>query len=206
LAEARRLFVEQLGGTLETVAREAKVQVEFDPEVVERYRLLGYENRDIADRDFRNDKVDAGEIGAGHAVTALYEIKLSGEATSQAESPSLAETRLGEVRLRYRPTVDGEFVEWSEPILRRHVLGPWRGMESSTRLAALVAEFAEILRESYWAKDSTFEGLLAQLEKLEDAASRFEDDRSFAELKDLVTRAAQLEERRAMAPLGRVEP
>ena len=76
MQEAERLFVDELTGTLQTIAKDAKIQVEFNPEVVERYRLLGYENRDVADDDFRNDEVDAGEIGAGHSVTALYEIEL----------------------------------------------------------------------------------------------------------------------------------
>lgn len=74
-AEARRIFVEQLGGTLEVVAQDVKVQVEWNPRAVRTYRLVGYENRAVADEDFRNDHVDAGEIGAGHAVTALYEIE-----------------------------------------------------------------------------------------------------------------------------------
>ena len=77
LAEARRLFVENLTGTLQYIAQDAKIQVEFDAETVRSYRLLGYENRDVADEDFRNDEVDAGEVGAGHTVTALYEIKIN---------------------------------------------------------------------------------------------------------------------------------
>ena len=77
LDEARRVFVENLTGTLQTVAKDAKVQVEFDPADGRRASAsLGYENRDVADRDFRNDTVDAGEIGAGHTVTALYEVRL----------------------------------------------------------------------------------------------------------------------------------
>src|SRR5690606_24280458 len=79
--QARRVFQEQLGGTLEVVAKDVKIQVEFDPDAVARYRLIGYENRDVADDDFRNDRVDAGEIGAGHTVTALYEIELAGDRT-----------------------------------------------------------------------------------------------------------------------------
>jgi Ca-activated chloride channel family protein len=76
MREAKRIFGDELTGTLEVVAQDAKVQVEFDPALVKSYRLLGYENRAIADHDFRNDSVDAGEIGAGHQVTALYEVEL----------------------------------------------------------------------------------------------------------------------------------
>ena len=75
--EAERVFKENLTGLLQTIAREVKVQVEFDTRTVKRWRLLGYENRDVADRDFRNDAVDAGEVGSGHQVTALYELKLA---------------------------------------------------------------------------------------------------------------------------------
>lgn len=74
--EADRVFGDKLTSLLEVVAKDAKIQVEFNPDRVAEYRLLGYENRAIADRDFRNDRVDAGEVGAGHAVTALYEITL----------------------------------------------------------------------------------------------------------------------------------
>src|SRR5512141_1874376 len=80
MREAKRLFVDKLTSTLQTIAMDAKVQVDFNPEVVMRYRLVGFENRAIADEDFRDNTVDAGEIGAGHSVTALYEIKLYPEA------------------------------------------------------------------------------------------------------------------------------
>ena len=76
IGQAQRVFVENLTGMLQVIAKDAKVQVEFNPEVVSRYRLIGYENRRVADQDFRVDTVDAGEVGAGHAVTALHELKL----------------------------------------------------------------------------------------------------------------------------------
>ena len=74
--EARKLFIDEITGTLQTIALDAKVQVDFNPDVVKSYRLVGYENRAIADDEFRDNEVDAGEIGAGHTVTALYEVKL----------------------------------------------------------------------------------------------------------------------------------
>jgi len=74
LAEAEKLFVDDLTSTLQAIALDAKVQVGFNSEVVAYYRLIGYENRDVADQDFRNDAVDAGEIGAGHSATALYAV------------------------------------------------------------------------------------------------------------------------------------
>ncbi len=72
--EAQKVLVEETGGTLDTIAKDVKIQVEFNPAVVSEYRLIGYETRALNREDFNNDKVDAGEIGAGHTVTALYEI------------------------------------------------------------------------------------------------------------------------------------
>ena len=102
LDEARDIFVENLTGTLQNIAKDAKVQVEFNPGVVQSYRLLGYENREVADQDFRNDAVDAGEVGAGHSVTALYEVKLH-----QGQSGSV-----GTVRLRYEDPDNGQVTEF----------------------------------------------------------------------------------------------
>src|SRR5687767_5202560 len=82
LSAAKRVFQEQLGLTLEVVAKDVKLQVDWNADAVARYRLIGYENRDVADADFRNDRVDAGEIGAGHQVTALYEVELAGRKES----------------------------------------------------------------------------------------------------------------------------
>ena len=92
--EARRIFVEGLTGTLQVIAREVKIQVEFNPERVRSYRLIGYENRAVADRDFRNDRVDGGEMGAGHTVTAVYELKMWEGA--EADLP------IGWFRVRYK--------------------------------------------------------------------------------------------------------
>lgn len=75
LNEARKVLVDELSSTLLTIAKDVKVQIEFNPALVSEYRLIGYENRALAREDFNNDKVDAGEIGAGHTVTALYELR-----------------------------------------------------------------------------------------------------------------------------------
>ena len=108
LTEARRIFSENLVGTLQVIAKDAKVQVDFNPEVVSRYRLLGYENRRVADEDFRNDAVDAGEVGAGHSVTALYELKLRDD----------ADGALATVMLRYEDPDTGEVSELSREFQR----------------------------------------------------------------------------------------
>jgi Ca-activated chloride channel family protein len=95
LDEARKLFVDDLTATLQVIALDAKVQVDFNSDVVAYYRLIGYENRDVADQDFRNDAVDAGEIGAGHSVTALYAVTFRPNANGRIATVQVA---LGESR------------------------------------------------------------------------------------------------------------
>ncbi|MEM9291640.1 MAG: von Willebrand factor type A domain-containing protein [Acidobacteriota bacterium] len=181
LDDAHRLFVEELTGTLQTIAAEARAQVEFDPQHVERWRLLGYENRDIADRDFRNDSIDAGEIGAGHTVTALYEVKLSDDARRG--------DRLGTVRLRYRNPETERFEEIQQPIRGRDIASSFRAASPSLRLAAVAGEFAEILRRSYWARGSDLGLLLREGQAL---AADNPRSRDLAELNEQLARALRL--------------
>ncbi|NNE08056.1 MAG: DUF3520 domain-containing protein [Gemmatimonadetes bacterium] len=145
LREARRVFVENVTGTLQTIAQQVKAQVEFNDDVVRRYRLLGYENRDVADKDFRNDAVDAGEIGAGHEVTALFEIKLEKRARDRG--------RIATVRVRHEDPVTFEITERKRDVDLREAHQRFEAADPTFRLDAAVAEFAEILRHSYWAKD-----------------------------------------------------
>ena len=142
------MFGEQLDGTLQVIAKDVKIQVEFDPDKIPEYRLIGYENRDIADKDFRNDKVDAGEIGAGHTVTALYEVKVNRDAMKG---------RLATVRIRAKKP-DGYKADEQEFHLRDADVRT-RLSESSKdfQFAASVAAFAEILRGSPYAKDISLE-------------------------------------------------
>lgn len=138
LAAANKVFVEQLGATLEVVAKDAKLQVELDPALVARYRLVGYENRDVADHDFRNDRVDAGEIGAGHQVTALYELELTA-AGKQAGAP------LGGVRIRHKAPRGERATEAAFPM----VGGPAASFARASadfRFAFAAAAFADVLR------------------------------------------------------------
>ena len=136
--EAEELFGEGLTSTLQTVARDARVQVEFRPEAVTRYRLLGYENRAMADDDFRDPAVDAGEVGAGHSVTALYEVELG--------SPE--DGFLGTVRLRWLDPDSGAEQQLARDIELGDVGRDFGSANAGFRLAATVAAFAEILRES----------------------------------------------------------
>lgn len=184
--EARRVLVEELEGTLETIAKDAKVQVAFNPEVVDRWRLLGYENRDIADEKFRDDTVDAGEIGAGHSVTALYEVKLKPGAGGRGDRP------VANLHLRWRSEQTGRVREESK-LLRLSQLAPsWERATPALRLASVVAELAEILRGSYWARGSSLDELFrrAQVVAAEQRDSRRAQD--VAELVSLIGKVARL--------------
>ncbi len=149
LSEAQRIFVDDLTGTLQVIARDAKVQVEFNPETVSRYRLLGYENRDVADEDFRDDEVDAGEIGAGHSVTALYELKLR----------EGVEGKLGTVYMRYEDVGLTEVVEINREFQYEELETSFEEAPPTFQLSAVVAEFAEVLRGSYWAREGSLQAV-----------------------------------------------
>lgn len=153
--EARKVFVQEFGGTLFTVAKDVKIQVEFNPAKVQAYRLLGYENRLLSREDFADDKKDAGEIGAGHAVTALYEVVPVG-ATPLAQSddsltyqhvavrPSARRSpELLTVRLRYKDPAGARSRLLTTPVVDRGSTG-----SSDLRFASAVAAFAMLLRNS----------------------------------------------------------
>ncbi|MBL8952999.1 MAG: von Willebrand factor type A domain-containing protein [Myxococcaceae bacterium] len=182
LDEARRIFVEQLTGTLEVIAKDVKLQLEFNPEAVERYRLLGFENRSLKKEDFANDKVDAGELGAGHSVTAIYEVKL------KSRSPKFFAT----FRARYKQPQGGQsaLVEKALPMeVVRDSLG---GATGPTRMSLVAAGFAEKLRGSYWARNLSWDDLLATWELLPPA---LKDRQQSKELRDLILTAKRLDHR-----------
>ena len=139
-AEAERLFGSELASTLEVIAADVKIQVEFDPSAVARYRLVGYENRVLDNEDFEDDAVDAGEIGPGHTVTAYYELELLDQASETA--------LLSTVRLRYK----SQYGEGSKALERdlklNGVVESFDGASEGFRFGAAVVEFAEILRGS----------------------------------------------------------
>lgn len=157
--EARRIFVDELTGTLQTIAFDAKVQVDFNLETVRSYRLIGYENRAVDDDDFRNDETDAGEIGAGHSVTALYEIKLEREA-DENEASFDADEVLATVYVRYQDAETEEVSEISQVLSFGDLHERFDDSSPSFQLAAAVAEYAEVLRESYWAQESNLDSVL----------------------------------------------
>ena len=147
LTEAWKSFVDNLTSTLQVIARDAKIQVSFNPDVVHSYRLIGYENRDVADRDFRNDSVDAGEVGAGHSVTALYELRLH----ERADGP------IAKVHVRYEDPDSQRIFEVDRNFNINDLHGHFESASPRFQLAATVAQYAEVLRESYWAQHTTID-------------------------------------------------
>jgi Ca-activated chloride channel family protein len=179
LEAARRIFVENLTGTLQVIAKDAKIQVDFNPAVVGAYRLLGYENRDIADRDFRNDRVDAGEVGAGHSVTALYEIVPTGQGQGTALT----------VQVRYADPASGEVHELTQPFASDQFGAQFDSAAPELQLAVAVAAFAEQLRGSGYAEGHS---LTEVLEIVQELAPRMASDADVQELLRLVGQAKEL--------------
>jgi Ca-activated chloride channel family protein len=149
LDEGRRVLVDEMSATLMTIAKDVKIQVEFNPGVVAEYRLIGYEKRVLAREDFNNDAVDAGEIGAGANVTALYEITLKGAPGARIDplryGSDAAASKGGELaflRLRYKAPDGGASKLIEEPLSARAAAAP----SERLRFAAAVAAFAENLR------------------------------------------------------------
>jgi len=171
LEEARELFVEGLTGTLQAVALDAKVQVTFDPDVVAEYRLLGYENRAIADDEFRDTGVDAGAIGAGHAVTALYAIRLRDD---RGESRDL-----GRVRLRWTEPGDREESRLSRDITSGDLDRSFRDTDETFKLDSIVAAAAEVLRESPYAEGYDLRDVLEVADEWADDLPRTDQVREF---------------------------
>jgi len=181
ISEARRLFIDEITGTLQTIALDAKVQVEFDPEVVTRYRLVGFENRAVADDQFRDNSVDAGEIGAGHTVTALYEVKLSPNAHG----------KIATVYLRWEDPDTHQITELSQDFSASEMASDFRETDPYFQRAVVVAEYAEILKESYWAKDGSLSDVYKESERI--AEYLYRDD-VMDEFVDLVREARRLKD------------
>ncbi|MBK9780844.1 MAG: DUF3520 domain-containing protein [Anaerolineales bacterium] len=177
--EARKLFIDEITGTLQTIAMDAKVQVEFNPEVVKNYRLVGYENRAVDDDEFRDNSVDAGEIGAGHSVTALYEVKLYPDAFG----------KIATVYMRWQDPDTNQVVEISQDYFAEQIERDFRETDPYFQRAVIVAEYAEILKGSYWAEDSSLNDVYDEARRLEDYLYR---DDEMEEFVDLVKQATRL--------------
>jgi Ca-activated chloride channel family protein len=175
-SQAKRVFGEQLMGTLQVIAKDVKIQVEFNPEAVKRYRLVGYENRHIADKDFRNDKVDAGEIGTGHTVTAIYEIETTG-----------ASQRWATARVRWKKPDQDQARELAFELNGKSAPAKFDSASPNLKRALVAAALAENLRGSTHRKTWTLKktALLAH-------SALSSDDRDEAELLELIDRVVKL--------------
>jgi Ca-activated chloride channel family protein len=163
--EARKVLVDEMNSTLLTIAKDVKIQVEFNPDLVAEYRLLGYENRALKREDFNNDKVDAGEIGAGHTVTALYELILnqsnnpyleplryqqtSGKSITKPQDKPFSD-ELALVKLRYKP-IGSEKSQLSTQTVLAKQITDFNQQSDDFRFASSVVGFAHLLKQSdYW--------------------------------------------------------
>ena len=194
LLEARRVFVEQMGATLLTVAKDVKLQVEFNPVQVKAYRLLGYENRRLRDEEFNDDARDAGDLGAGHSVTALYEVIPAGSDEpvpgvdplryqQTALRADVAASEVLTVKLRYKRPEESE-----SRLFARALLTPGadaREPSDNFRFAAAVAEFGLLLRNSRYMGDTDYD---LAYERARDALGDDEDGRR-SELLSLIRTA-----------------
>ncbi|MCM1299082.1 MAG: VWA domain-containing protein [Firmicutes bacterium] len=178
LNEAKRVLIEEKGATFFTVAKDVKFQVEFNPDTVKGYRLIGYENRMLENSDFTDDTKDAGELGAGHSVTVLYEVALAGSAQEVKEydleyssQSGAGSTDICKISTRYKPI-------GSEESIQEDTAVPQEKLEESLSddfyFAAAVAEFGMILRNSEYKGTADYDSVLELAEH--------RDDKEFAEL------------------------
>ena len=185
--EAKKVLVDEMGGTLVTVAKDVKIQVEFNPAQVAGYRLIGYENRLLEAEDFDNDKVDAGEIGSGHSVTALYEIIPAGGATGerplkyQTAGETTGSSELLTVNIRYKAPNGDKSRLLDYPV---EAAVYQEEMSENLMFAAAVAEFGMVLRDSDYKGTADFSGVM----ELAESCIRLDTDdykKEFLELAEL---------------------
>lgn len=167
IQEARKVFISEFGGTLFTIAKDVKFQLEFNPKQVKSYRLVGYENRLLSDEDFNDDTKDAGEMGAGHTVTALYEIIPAG---AESETPSVDPLKYQDskpvsgkysdelltIKLRYKESNGGNSKLLEQPVKNKVV----KNTSDDFRFSAAVASFGMLLRKSQFMGNTTTKSVL----------------------------------------------
>lgn len=199
-SEAEKVFSKELRANLFTIAKDVKIQIEFNPLKVEAYRLIGYENRLLSKEDFNNDRKDAGELGAGHTVTALYEIVPKGKSYKKASvyplkyqqtelSASSGSNELMTIKLRYKPIKSDESKLITDVISSDDINSVHPS--DDFRFAASVAEFGMLLRKSEYAGDASFDSAL----KLAKNAIRSEDQNEKKEFLELIEKAETLTEK-----------
>jgi Ca-activated chloride channel homolog len=172
--EAEKVFVKELRANMFTIAKDVKIQIEFNPEKVQSYRLIGYENRVLASEDFNNDKKDAGELGAGHTVTALYEIVPKGSTSpagsvdplkyQQTTSSGKAKTsEMLTIKFRYKP-INSE----DSKLIVKTVTDQYGNLNNASadfRFSVAVAGFGMLLRQSQFKGNATYSSVLDLAEK-----------------------------------------
>ena len=178
LSEARKVLVEEAASTLFTIAKDVKVQVEFNPALVQEYRLIGYETRHLNREDFNNDKVDAGEIGAGHTVTAIYEITPVGakpmvdDLRYQKPAPSVIEEKRVQtpavegngdeyafLKMRYKRPDENTSILMTRPITKADEKS-FESLPDDLRLANAVAGFSQLLKVSKFVGNLTYDQVI----------------------------------------------
>lgn len=201
LREAKKVLVDQMAGTLFTIAKDVKIQVEFNPAVVAEYRLIGYENRALNREDFNNDKVDAGDIGAGHSVTALYEVTLTNSQARRLEplryapvsdSVDPAKNEIAEIRLRYKlpEQEDSRLIKRVIPV--HELRTALTATTNNFRFAAAVAAFGQVLRDGKYTEQFNYQ----QIERLAHSAMESDMRGYRSEFVQLISMASALDFRR----------
>ena len=186
--EARRIFGANIVSLLALAARDAKIQVEFNPDTVLSYRLLGFENRDVADEDFRDNTVDAGEVGLGQSSTALYELELTRRGRERGDRDWLATATL-----RYQRPRRGSITEIEASVSEADIARSFASSSPHFRLAAVAAEFAEVLRRSPFVeyRDADMGLLSEEAWYVADDLRRDADAEELAQLIDTARRASR---------------
>lgn len=192
LSEAKKVLVDDMNGTLFAIAKDVKIQVEFNPAVVGEYRLIGYENRMLKREDFRNDKVDAGEIGAGHTVTAIYEVALKdGKGLrmrplrygGKGAKDGVGNSEFAHLRLRYK-LPNGTKSRLIEVPLQTNALETAGKGSGDFRFAAAVAAYGQLLRGGKYTEGFTYDQVLT-LARSGMGADKYGYRRGFIQLVEL---------------------
>ena len=180
--EALRVLGENLVSTLQVVAKDLKVQVEFDQKVIDRWRLIGYENRVLDNEDFADDSVDAGDIGAGHSVTALYEIDLS-DTIDQIDEEN--QGSIATIRMRFKEPTGDVSTEYEWILLPEERTSSFELASPSLKFASAVSEFGEILRGSPHSEGKRFEDIKAIAQQAMSESSSTISKEEFLDLVDI---------------------
>lgn len=162
LKEAQKVLVTDMGATLNTIAKDTKIQIEFNPQQVSSYRLIGYENRMLNREDFKNDRVDAGEVGAGHTVTALYEITLNDGLRYQEDSTKVSRFsgELGLLKIRYKRPDENSSREMVHAVMKKDIHEKLKNTSDNFCFSAAVAAFGQQLRHSKYIEGYGYDELL----------------------------------------------